>query len=180
MVQLTQGKLIPKAAENYAKRLDEHEMPLGLKQYLELELFPHIQLKCKKGISLKTAQAWLHIEGFKYTTFKKGLYFDGHDHPDVIEYCQNIFLPRMEEYFPRLLYYVMGDVEKESVTLTSDFVGWHLVLVAHDEMTAQANDSMTKSWVFENQHQLHKKGPGHGLHQSDVICSTYGWLKDAS
>ena len=27
---------------------------------------------------------------------------------------------------------------------------------------------------------IEKKGVGHGLHQSDVICSTLGWLKDAS
>ena len=27
---------------------------------------------------------------------------------------------------------------------------------------------------------LKKKGAGRGLHQSDVICSIYGWLKGAS
>jgi hypothetical protein len=47
-------------------------------------------------------------------------------------------------------------------------------------MTAQANDSWVKSRVFEDQHSLQKKGAGQGIHQSDVICSTVGWLKDAS
>jgi hypothetical protein len=52
--------------------------------------------------------------------------------------------------------------------------------VAHNEMTAQSNDAKVKSWVFQNQHALQKKGVGRGLHQSDVICSTVGWLKEVS
>ncbi|KAJ3911371.1 hypothetical protein F5877DRAFT_93793 [Lentinula edodes] len=55
-----------------------------------------------------------------------------------------------------------------------------LFLLAHDEMTAQANDGLKWSWVFEGEHAIRKKGVGRGIHQSDVICSTYGWLKDAS
>ncbi|KAH6905763.1 hypothetical protein BKA70DRAFT_1107273, partial [Coprinopsis sp. MPI-PUGE-AT-0042] len=36
------------------------------------------------------------------------------------------------------------------------------------------------SWVFEDQYALRKKGVGRGLHQSDVICSTVGWIMAAS
>ena len=47
-------------------------------------------------------------------------------------------------------------------------------------MTAQANDGKRKSWVLEGEHALKKKGVGRGIHHSDVICSTFGWLKEAS
>lgn len=47
-------------------------------------------------------------------------------------------------------------------------------------MTAQANDGRTKSWVLDGEQLLKKKGVGHGIHQSDVICSTYGWIEEAS
>ena len=47
-------------------------------------------------------------------------------------------------------------------------------------MTAQANDGKRKSWVLNNEQPLRKKGQGQGIHQSDVICSTVGWLSDAS
>ena len=47
-------------------------------------------------------------------------------------------------------------------------------------MTVQANDGKKKSWVLEGEQPLQKKGLGCGIHQSDVICSMYGWLKDAS
>ncbi|KAF8231337.1 hypothetical protein L208DRAFT_1277353 [Tricholoma matsutake] len=53
-------------------------------------------------------------------------------------------------------------------------------LLAQDEMTAQANDIMPKTWVFEDQHRLRKKGVGHGLHKSDILCSTVGWLEEAT
>ena len=55
-----------------------------------------------------------------------------------------------------------------------------MVLIAHDEMTAQANNGKGKSWVLEGEHPLKKKGVGQGIHQSDVICSTVGWLPEAS
>ncbi|KIM76587.1 hypothetical protein PILCRDRAFT_91517 [Piloderma croceum F 1598] len=44
----------------------------------------------------------------------------------------------------------------------------------------QANDGLKAGWVLEGEQPLKKKGPGRGLHQSDVICSTVGWLLEAS
>lgn len=49
------------------------------------------------------------------------------------------------------------------------------------KITAQANDTHSKSWVLGNEHHLQKKGPDCGiLHKSDIICLTVGWLKDVS
>jgi hypothetical protein len=42
---------------------------------------------------------------------KKALYFDGHDHPNVVDYQQNIFLPQMAEYHKRSVAYEIGNVE---------------------------------------------------------------------
>jgi hypothetical protein len=84
----------------------------------------------------------------------------------------------MEKHFPHLIHYVVGEIDKE--VLPANFIECPLVLVAQDEMTSQAHDTVAKSWVFENQHALRKKGAGHGLHQSDVICSIVGWLRDAT
>jgi hypothetical protein len=108
------------------------------------------------------------------------VYFDGHKRAEVVAYCQNVFLLQMEKYFPCMVHYIMGDVNKESDLEPPNYVEKRLVLVAQDEMTAQANNSAPKSWVLGNDHRLRKKGPGRGLHQSDVICSTVGWLEGAS
>ncbi|KAJ3812871.1 hypothetical protein F5876DRAFT_36415 [Lentinula aff. lateritia] len=47
-------------------------------------------------------------------------------------------------------------------------------------MLREAHDGQKKGWVLEGEQPLKKKGPGRGIHQSDFICSTVGWLKDAS
>ncbi|KAL1743994.1 hypothetical protein HDZ31DRAFT_39713 [Schizophyllum fasciatum] len=56
----------------------------------------------------------------------------------------------------------------------------HFKLARGISMTAQANDGKKRSWVLDGEHAIKKKGVGRGMHQSDVICSTVGWLKDAS
>lgn len=117
---------------------------------------------------------------------KKGLYFDGHDHPDVVAYRQNYFLPAMKEIEPQLVCYVIGNVHEELVTqgtmpwLHQNFVEHCVVLCPQDEMTGQANDAQEKSWVLGEHHPLQKKGVSQGIHQSDTICSTIGWLKEGS
>jgi hypothetical protein len=175
----TKNKLLPDESKKYLHHIVEVEMPTGLKKYLELELFPRIQVKVSRGISLRTARRWLHKEGFKYTVHKKALYFDGHEREDVIAYRQNVFLPLMKEHMKRLVFFEVGNVEKEGeLNLQPDQL--KLVLLAHDEMTAQSNDDEKMSWVLDGEQPLKKKGVGRGLHQSDVICSTKGWLPEAS
>ena len=39
-------------------------------------------------ISSETARRWLHILGFKEINHQKGVYFDGHEREDVVEYRQ--------------------------------------------------------------------------------------------
>ncbi|KAJ3845656.1 hypothetical protein EV368DRAFT_90334 [Lentinula lateritia] len=148
--------MLPDAAKAYAKQITATEMPEGLKKYFELELFPRIGLKVKTGICKTTARAIIREEGF------------------------DEFIPAFYRLLPRIVEYVVGDVSMlKDKQLPPGELRW-LVLVAHDEMTAQANDSLKWSWVFKGEHAIQKKGVGRGIHQSDVICSTFGWLKDAS
>lgn len=91
-----------------------------------------------------------------------------------------VFLPAMEAYRDRLVAYKVGDVEHEQSHAPGNFVERRLVLVAHDESTMQANDDEDEGWVLEGEQPIKKKGVGRGQHQSDVICSTVGWLREAS
>lgn len=176
LAEFSKNELMPQAAQKYATHILENEMPKGLKKYMEVELFPRIQLKVARGWSLETCRVILHDLGLQYIEHQKGLYYDGHERSDVVDYRQNKFLPQMEKLRPWLAEYVVGDVENKV-----DKGSVHpLVLVAHDEITAQANDGKKKSWVYEGEQPLRKKGVGRGIHQSDVICSTVGWLKEAS
>ena len=102
----------------------------------------------------------MHSEGFWYISHKKGLYYDGHDRPDVVSYRQNIFIPFIQGLKHWLIQYSPENVEEEVYIAPKNYVERRLVLCAHDEMTAQANDANAKSWVLEDQHRLRKKGVG--------------------
>jgi hypothetical protein len=140
----TQQRLFPAKAEKYAKCIVDKKMPCRLKKYLEVELFPWIQMKVRKGILISTARQWMERQGFHYTKYRKALYFDGHKHPDVVYYCQHVFLPLMAQYWSRLVEY--RRIEDSGHKTFEDLVKSlpdrvrKLVLCAHDESTMQAND----------------------------------------
>ncbi|KAI6109070.1 hypothetical protein EDD16DRAFT_1430880, partial [Pisolithus croceorrhizus] len=51
------------------------------------------RLGTSKSISLRTAHRWLKKMGWGWKKELKGQYVDGHEHSDVVAYCQDIFLP---------------------------------------------------------------------------------------
>ena len=57
------------------------------------ELLPNVALEpgFPRKISLETARKWLHKLDFHVLDQKKGVYIDGHERDDVVEYCQKIF-----------------------------------------------------------------------------------------
>jgi len=176
--EFTNQTMLPAEAAKYCQTICEKEIPQGLKKYLELELFPRIHMKVGKGVSLSTACRWLQREGFKFTLHKKAIYYNGHDRPDVVKDRQERFLPAMAEYKQRLVEYEMKDLTKEIPKPLPAGVR-KLVLLAHDESTCMANDGPKASWVLEGEQPILKKGVSRGSHRSDVICSTFGWLKNA-
>ena len=159
----TNNKLLPAEAAKYCQQLCDKEMLLGLKKYMELELFPHIHMKVGKGILVSTARQWLQKEGFKYTLHKKAIYYDGHDREDVVKDRQEWFLPAMAEYRERLVEYKMECLTEE--VMKSIPIGVRrLVLVAHDESTSTANDGPKASRVQDGEQPILKKGAGQGCH----------------
>ncbi len=47
-------------------------------------------------VHTETARRWLVVLGFSQVHHQKGVYFDGHDRPDVVSY-RNKFLTRLDE-----------------------------------------------------------------------------------
>lgn len=178
LADFTNNKLLPDEAEKYLHHIVNKEMPAGMKRHLEYELFPRIQLKVGKGICVSTARRWMLRNGFHYMRYKKALYFDGHERPDVVDYRQNVFLPAMAEYRDRLVEYRLDNIFEEVIKNLPLGVR-KLVLCPHDESTMQSNDGQKAGWGPENEMPLLKKGVGRGSHRSDVICSTVGWLRNA-
>jgi hypothetical protein len=151
LAEFAKGNMLPAAADKYLRDVVQSEMPKGLKKYMDLELFPRIENSDEGGKRniFEHSSALASERRLRYISYKKGLYFDGHDRPDVVKYRQEEFLPIMKFHARRLIQFVIGDVDKEDLSIPPEnYVERRLVLCVHDEMTAQAHDSPVKSWVF--------------------------------
>jgi hypothetical protein len=66
-----------------------------LKKLVNTEILPSLSIE--RRISEPTARRWLHKLGYSKRPHQKGLYFDGHERPDVVK-NRNKFLSRFEAY----------------------------------------------------------------------------------
>ena len=65
--------------------------PLLLQKQVNKVIIPALGLDLGgENISLKAATQWLHKLGYSVTEAKKGMYVDGHEHPDVVKYCEEL------------------------------------------------------------------------------------------
>ena len=67
---------------------------------MDYELMEGFRFEKNKKISEKTATRWLKKLGWEFKTYKKGLYSDGHERPDVVEYRKEFLKFMEEEYEP--------------------------------------------------------------------------------
>ncbi|KAH8922853.1 hypothetical protein BT69DRAFT_1297612 [Atractiella rhizophila] len=144
--------MVPTVLESHAKKKQVNkDLPVRLKSYVNLKLFPRIEWKLTKGISKRTARRWLETEGFKWTRYKKGLYYDGHERLDVVKYRQEL-----------------TDDPQEVIKVLPPSVK-PVILVVHDETTCTANDGKTHSWMLEGRTKLRKKGQGRGIRHLVIL-----------
>jgi len=177
LAQYSAGTMAPATAKEYAREIAEQEMPKGLSKYVTEEIFPRFGTKVQGGIKPRTARRWMYREGFRYMKHQKGIYVDGHERPDVVEYRQKVFIPAIRSYQPRIVEYEVGNCTKEVGKVLAN--ERPIEILFHDESAFQAHDAQEKSWVLDSQHQLRKKGVGRGIHRSDFIGPTGGWCKEA-
>ena len=112
------------------------------KTFIEETLF--LQIGVYKSISEKTARIWLWKLGLVPQSWWKGIYLDGYERPDVVEY-QNKFLEKME-CFERLIPIFEGDnMDQKNPTLSKE-EKLH-ILVTYDESFFYVNDDHPIIWA---------------------------------
>ena len=94
-----------------------------------------------RGITVRTAQRWLKTMGWCYGKKKKGMYIDGHEWKDVVEYCKG-FVERWKGYEKRMVTYDNdGNTSKLPPGFEVPQTGrFRLILVTHDESTFYAHN----------------------------------------
>ena len=122
----------------------------------------------EKTIASTTARRWLHKLGFKYKEYRKGIYNDGHERPDVKHYRDSVFLPRMASYEGQFINWDEKLLEIFNPGHQSGEIQ-PVILVTQDECTFNSNDSKHFIWVHPEHKALRKKGRGQGLYISDFL-----------
>ena len=122
--------------EDFAQDIQLHLMEMAKNGYIRTEdvvdyiASPQIPAKLgskARGISVRTARRWLKKLDWRYGRKRNGMYMDGHEREDVVQYRSG-FLKRWQEY------------EKEIDTTPVGFpvpqdTRFRLILVTHDEST---------------------------------------------
>lgn len=127
-------------------------------------------------ITERTATRWLHILDYQVgDSTKKGMYLDGHERADVVEYRKK-FLNEMEDHLKRMPVYVGDEMETRIMPELTDSIK-PLIIVVHDESCFQSNDGGKTGWFDENHRHIRPKGFGKSLMVSAFLCECHGLLR---
>ncbi|KAF8471749.1 hypothetical protein BDZ91DRAFT_473229 [Kalaharituber pfeilii] len=104
---------LAKAITEYLRRNGEEE-----EEGIELENILVNASSAEKSRSIKacTARRWLRKLSFRWRDIKKGVYIDGHEREDVVQYRQLFFLPQFFTLLPSLVKFTV-DSEKNTILI---------------------------------------------------------------
>lgn len=147
-----------------------------LKQYIDNDIVPSLFPEITSKISIATIRTYIQDWGFKYRRNTKGIYFDGHERPDVVQYRQEwakrmMFRKKnMEDYDGDEMERVIEpNVERNSAKKR--------VMLNHDESIFYANDGKEKGWFLEGETQINGKGLGLSIMVSEFQCPCQGTMR---
>jgi len=143
--------------------------------YIEGTVFPKLTAHIKKDtISEKTCRNYMYLWGYKYDERKKGVYYDGHERPDVVKYRKE-WLERMFKYQK-----FMKDFEGDNMDIVSEPKLMpeekEFVQVTHDECHFYANDGQRRIWMREDEDILRSKHQGRSIMVSAFLCPCHRLL----
>ena len=125
-------------------------------------------------ISLSTGQRWLHKLGFQPSTTRKGVYIDGHERSDVVEY-RKVYVRRLE-----VLAITHAPPPPCNDNLPVEpFIGPQhkpVILLFHDESTFHSNEDQGWMWGEKGKQPIKPKGQGKGIMVSDFVDEFNGLL----
>ena len=98
--------------------------------------------------------------GLRYGKLGKGVFVDGHERKDVVDYRQNEFCPRWITFRSDFPPY---DPVSKTLKIYPNPVVRPIILVTHDESTFNANDGTRYGWTSGGGQPLRPKGRGKGI-----------------
>ena len=113
--------------------------------------------------------------GYNPKLQQKGYYTDGHNRDDIVDYRDNVFLPRMLQYEKRMQEYSGKDME---VVLPPELSNGEkrVVLITHDESTFYCNEGKPLMWMENGKNKLLPKSKGTSIMVSGFGCECHGFF----
>ena len=134
-------------------------------------------LGAKTGITVRMGQRWLYKMNWRYGKATKGMYIDGHERADVVEYRKG-FLARMEEYSKRMTTYDRdGNIISHPTGINIAAGIYPLIEITQDESTFTMYDWRRMKWDHADAKQPEEKNEGPSLMISGMLTQEWGELK---
>lgn len=113
------------------------------------------------------------------------MYSDGHEREDVVDYRQNVFLPRWRDFESRSRWYndtqteEQVDFDAKMRAFMSSALDTRVVVIwRHDESTFYSHDRRDVRWVHSSERaKIKAKGQGASHMVGDFVSDVYGWMK---
>ena len=172
-----------KACGNVTSLLHDEDFQLAARSYIRSTAYrkgePNLttQMFCgwvkenfNTEICTETARRWIHHLGFSMCNHQKGVFFDGHERDDVVQY-RNDFLDKLAKFdettiTPSQLSPCVADGERRYIR------------VVHDESTFYANADQTRFWNDGEAQVIRQKSLGSSIMVSDFLVEGNEYLKD--
>jgi hypothetical protein len=134
-------------------------------------------LGCKSRITTRTGRRWLHVMEWRYGKATKGMYIDGHERKDVVEYRKG-FLARMEEYTKLMTPYNRdGNILSHPTGVDLAAGIFPLIEITQDESTFTMYDRRRTKWDHADAKQPEEKNEGPSLMISGMLTQEWGELE---
>jgi len=154
---LLKDELVKKRILDYLQNLPTGKVtPKKLQAAVNTEILPDIGITPKKPVSTRTARCWLIKLGWRYTEVRKGVYMDGHERADVVQYRQTIFLPLMAKFEARMVHFDGPELRRVKPILQPG--EREIIPNFHDESSFHANEEVRNLWLRKGEQPLRKKG----------------------
>jgi hypothetical protein len=118
--------------------------PAALASGLEHHILPDLGITLLKPLTSCTCCCWLNQLGWRQSAIRKGIYKDGHEREDMIDYRTNVFLPRMAAFEQRVVSYHGPELVRKEPQLQPGEKC--VVALWHDKCCMHANDITTSAW----------------------------------
>ena len=131
-------------------------------------------MEIMKSITIKTSRIWFKKLGLVPQSRKKGIYFDGHEREDVLEYRAKFLgeMKELEKFMPIFVGEEMLQIDPEI-----PFNQKLHIFIIYDECIFYANNDRPLIWAQIGEPSFRKKGQGKTIMVSDFLLETIGRLK---